>query len=437
MGEADYTKRPWFNYFSQSFDRWGQLSGATFTYESHDNGAQFQNSAGSLGTRGDIRIAGAHIDGANNKLAQTTYPDSGDIQIDTDDGTTFSKAVTGPLTFRNTITHEAGHALGLAHVVTSPQQGHFLMEPNISLNFDGPQIDDILGVQSQYGDVFEKSNSGSGLGNDTAARATSLGAIAIGATKSIGTSAATAALRPGQMVLPTDTDFVSIDSSTDTDYYSFSISGASRLNVALTPEGGSYSQGPEGGSQSTFNASAASNLSLAIYSTNGTTQLALANSAPAGQPETRSNLALAAAGQYYVRVTGAASIAQLYQLQLSLAAPFLTGDYNHNGIVDAGDYTVWRDKFGSTGLALAADGDGNGIVDAGDYSVWKANYGMTSPGGGAGGGSITGGEVPEPSAAILATVGGVLWVFLAVFSAKATTEGLAPRIISPFPPSMG
>jgi serralysin len=403
VGGTDLTKRPWYASFSQSFDRWSQLSGATFTYEPHDNGAQFQNSAGSTGTRGDIRIAGENIDGAGTKLAVTTPPDFGDILIDTSDGSYFSAGAPSHLGFRNTIMHEAGHSLGLLHVLSSTND--FLMDPNISLGFDGPQIDDILGVQSLYGDVYEKSNSG--LGNDSATHATALGAIAIGGTKSIGTSPAAVAGRTPPLVQPTDTDFISIDNSTDTDFYSFTTSGAARLSVALTPQGGSYMQGPETGSQSVFNASAQSDLTLAIYSTDGTTHLALSNSAPAGQPEIRSNLALPAAGQYYVRVTGGASTAQLYDLQLSIAAAFLTGDYNHNGKVDAADYLIWRNTVGKTGLALAADGNGNGTVDSADYGLWKANFGA-SAGSGAGGSPVADSTVPEPAAALLAAIGGTL-----------------------------
>ena len=52
----------------------------------------------------------------------------------------------------------------------------------------------------------------------------------------------------------------------------------------------------------------------------------------------------------------------------------LAGDYNFDGIVDAADYTVWRDSLGSTS-ELAADGDGNGTVEQADYSFWQDRFG--------------------------------------------------------------
>ncbi len=57
-------------------------------------------------------------------------------------------------------------------------------------------------------------------------------------------------------------------------------------------------------------------------------------------------------------------------------APY-PGDYNVDGVVDAADYTVWRDQLGSTAPAFSgADGDGSGIVDQIDYDLWRANYGV-------------------------------------------------------------
>lgn len=78
---------------------------------------------------------------------------------------------------------------------------------------------------------------------------------------------------------------------------------------------------------------------------------------------------------------------------LELVAAGVAGDYNGDGIVDAADYTVWRDSLGST-VDLAADGDGNLIVDGGDYEIWRTNFGATS-------GPAAGSSVPEPATAIL------------------------------------
>ena len=59
------------------------------------------------------------------------------------------------------------------------------------------------------------------------------------------------------------------------------------------------------------------------------------------------------------------------------------GDFNQNGIVDAADFTVWRNTLGSTYdlRADADDGSGTGIpdgvVDQFDYNYWSANFGQT------------------------------------------------------------
>ncbi len=83
--------------------------------------------------------------------------------------------------------------------------------------------------------------------------------------------------------------------------------------------------------------------------------------------------------------------------------PIQTADYNANGIVDAADYTVWRNSLGQTGLAPAADGDGNGVVDALDYAVWRNHFGETPVIGIVG--SIA---TPEPSTAVLSILTSVL-----------------------------
>lgn len=74
----------------------------------------------------------------------------------------------------------------------------------------------------------------------------------------------------------------------------------------------------------------------------------------------------------------------------------LAGDYNDDHVVDAADYTVWRDAVNSDATLpndLTADG-----VTMDDYAVWKANFGTSwsGPGGGS-----AGSNVPEPSALAL------------------------------------
>ncbi len=82
-------------------------------------------------------------------------------------------------------------------------------------------------------------------------------------------------------------------------------------------------------------------------------------------------------------------------------------DFNGDGLIDAADYSVWRDTLG---LAVAhgsgADANGDGIIDDTDYALWKADFGATFGigAGGGGGASATssGRSVPEPTTSMLA-----------------------------------
>jgi hypothetical protein len=65
-----------------------------------------------------------------------------------------------------------------------------------------------------------------------------------------------------------------------------------------------------------------------------------------------------------------------------------------NGIVDAADYTVWRDKLG-TSTTLPNDTT-PGSVTQGDYDVWKTNFGNHS-----GSGAGANAAVPEPATSVL------------------------------------
>jgi hypothetical protein len=75
----------------------------------------------------------------------------------------------------------------------------------------------------------------------------------------------------------------------------------------------------------------------------------------------------------------------------------MPGDYNGDGIVDASDYTVWRNAYGGTYNPMA-DGNNDQVIDLDDYAIWKSNYGQSASGSGTGGLHA----VPEPAAWFLA-----------------------------------
>lgn len=56
-----------------------------------------------------------------------------------------------------------------------------------------------------------------------------------------------------------------------------------------------------------------------------------------------------------------------------------TGDYNQDGVVNAVDYTVWRNSSGAINRVpfSGADGNGDGKIDGLDYQTWKDSFGTT------------------------------------------------------------
>ena len=82
-------------------------------------------------------------------------------------------------------------------------------------------------------------------------------------------------------------------------------------------------------------------------------------------------------------------------VQLEVVAAPLPGDYNQDGIVDAADYTVWRDHLGSA--AVLPNDATPGVVDASDYAVWKTNFGNSY----SSASFAATANVPEPSTLLL------------------------------------
>lgn len=80
--------------------------------------------------------------------------------------------------------------------------------------------------------------------------------------------------------------------------------------------------------------------------------------------------------------------------------PVLLADFNGDNVVDAIDYTVWRNHLGETDEANINNSGDGGDVGPGDYDLWKSQYGESLPGSG----GLAAGVIPEPGALVLATL---------------------------------
>ena len=73
----------------------------------------------------------------------------------------------------------------------------------------------------------------------------------------------------------------------------------------------------------------------------------------------------------------------------------VAGDYNHNGVVDAPDYVLWRDNLGTT-------------YTQNDYNVWRSHFGQTA---GSGASAVVNAAVPEPTTFGLVMFAATVWCF--------------------------
>lgn len=281
----------WIAEIQQVFDRWGALTGITYVYVA-DDGAPLPSSSGQLGVRGDVRISGHSIDGDWGVLAYNYFPNTGDMVIDVPDAF-FSNTSNDSIRLRNVVAHEHGHGLGFEH--SCPVNQTKLMEPYVSMAFDGPQHDDILAANRAYGDRFEH--------DDSAATAADLGAVTA-----------------------TNVTNLSIDDSGDIDYFSFAASANQKVSLTVSPVGFTYLSGPQNSNGSCSAGSSSDSLhihdlELRLLDVNGTSELAAADDHGVGVAEELNDVALSSgAGNYFVEVSGdATSLAQLYQLTLTVS----------------------------------------------------------------------------------------------------------------------
>lgn len=304
----------WINRFQQVFDRYAQLTGNTYTRvrfnnNDWDDGASW-GSPGAAGFRGDVRIGMHFIDGSGGGiLAYNYYPSSGDMVLDSADLSYFTAPGSANRNFRNTIGHEHGHGLGLAHTCSSDSL--ILMAPAVGDVFDGPRQDDIRAVQRHYGDPYEP--------NDSFAAAKPMGALVPGSPLTLGTI-------PNPVAGTNDVNaaLLSIDADGEQDWFSFTVSASVSITAVVTPVGSLYDDSTQAGngscpSGSFTNAKNIADLVLTAYGSNGTTVLATASAAGLGQAETISNLQLPSTGTYYLRVTenNLPQGTQLYRLSVS------------------------------------------------------------------------------------------------------------------------
>lgn len=118
-----------------------------------------------------------------------------------------------------------------------------------------------------------------------------------------------------------------------------------------------------------------------------------------------------ALGTAWSTVVGDMSLTATYlegfnSLSAAVVYRYSPGDFDRNLVIDEIDYAIFLGTFGQT-IDRRADGNNDGVVDAADYTVWRDNLGL--------GFSVLpvvvgGGDVPEPSMLTLAVIGGGMLV---------------------------
>ncbi|MCP4245588.1 MAG: choice-of-anchor D domain-containing protein [bacterium] len=355
--DANYPggRSAWQAAFAQVFARYGELTNITYV-EVSDDGSPFgltvpsgSGYPGQLGARGDVRI-GMHAIGAG-AYAYNFYPiHGGDMVIDSQDIGTFTNQLNDFAAFRNTIAHEHGHGLGLDHVY--PRNYTKLMEAGLNTGFDGPQEDDIRGIQTLYGDQFEPNESSAEYGQTgiSLRRYTDAG------------------------VQVFEYDDLALEGDDSEDWFGIvmqgSVSGLPHLAVRVEPLGTVYQQGPEGGTPETVDALAVRNLDLQVYrrvsfQTGEIQSLSLIDFNEAGEAEYHPPIDFGIGGFFFIRVysNDGVDALQRYRLIISNSAieapvpePVMVMPVADGDTVNIGNVTV--NASGGTNLSVYNQGEG-------------------------------------------------------------------------------
>jgi len=278
-------------YIRQAMAVWESRGGLTYTEVADDGTVMTENTVRSP-LRGDIRIGGGPLS-INGVLGYNAFPSpngvvgtgGGDMFINTSyfGTTTFNNPGNDYLLFRNLVTHEHGHGLGLRHVV--PCDGTKLMEPFIQSFIQGAQADDLRSVGRMNGDGFS--------GNNSPGRAASLGNLST-------------PVRRAAFVDGVSTNGAGGFGNSDEDYYRFTIDQAEDVTISATPTGGTYENGPQTlgcieDEVGVVDAEEAGNLLVQLYDGSGVTLLATSPGVGPGGAETIDAAGLPA-GAYIVKV---------------------------------------------------------------------------------------------------------------------------------------
>ena len=346
----------WRAKLSAGISQWSNLGGLSYS-EVSDIGTTVDPSQIGSGIA-DVRISGHSLDGPGRTLAYNFYPSSGEMVLDTDDAAFFANSAGDYLRLRNTAAHEHGHGLGFGH--TLPRDNTKLMEAILSTAFDGPQDDDIRGVQRNYGDKFEN--------NDTQAGAKNLGTLSALTTY----------------------DNLSTDSAGDEDWYRFTVAAGASLSVRTLPIGRTYLVGaddpfaqPPPPSPSQINTLQINKISFDVYASDGTTLLARRNTAAIGTEEVLSGLSLAnSGGQIFIRVYNSGTVqdaVQRYKLEVNATQTLrvFSGTINLEGCVNKAQSITFEFKVGNiTQFTRTVTLDSNGGFSLGNLPANNYTVGI-------------------------------------------------------------